>query len=513
MRRCIRMVLLVSLGGAAMAAGAGGLQAQQPPVRATAGGVLLNFQDADFGYVVATLAQAAGLNLAATDLPQKPVSMRTTQPVTPEQIVGLIRSLAEAHGVSVTEGNGFMRLQGAVAQTGVEDPRQLYIYRLRHARAPLLATTLQALFGGGTGSGAGIRTTGTAAQTLTQQLRAMEQQAQAAAQQRAPQQVIVTGPGGISMTMPVVIVPDDVTNSLLIRATPADWLVMQQAIGSLDLRPLQVVIEVVIAEVRRSDELNVGTSLAAADGRARAGESTTGSLPGLDRDDDFSLRIIRRGNINVDMTLSALAASGRVRILSRPVILAQNNQEARINVGEQRPFIQVSRSLPTAEPVRDQVVVYRDVGTTLTILPTINEDGYVNLAVSQEVNNATSEIQFGAPVISTREATTQILARDGQTVVIGGLIDRQTDRRRAGVPFLKDIPLLGLLFGSVRENTANSELFLFLTPHIVATDDDAQRIKDGIEDNVDLLRPLTPIRPLIPPVHVIPPDTIPPAGR
>jgi general secretion pathway protein D len=266
--------------------------------------------------------------------------------------------------------------------------------------------------------------------------------------------------------------------------------------------------------VRRSDELNIGTSLEASDSRARPGESATGTLPGLERDSDFSLRIIRRGNIDVDMTLSALAASGRVRILSRPVILAQNNQEARINVGEQRPFIQVSRSLPTAEPVRDQVVVYRDVGTTLTILPTINEDGYVNLAVSQEVNNATSEIQFGAPVISTREATTQILARDGQTVVIGGLIDRQTDRRRAGVPFLKDIPLLGFLFGSIRENTANSELFLFLTPHIVATDDDAQRIKDGIEENVDLLQTLTPIRPLIPPVPVvIPPDTIPPAGR
>jgi general secretion pathway protein D len=510
MRRCIRVVLLVNLCGAAVAGSAGRLDAQQPPVRTTQGGVLLNFQDADFGYVVSALAQAAGLNLATTDLPQKPVSMRTTQPVTPEQIAGLIRSLAEAHGVSVTEGDGFMRLQGAVQVAG-EDPRQLYIYRLRHARAPLLANTLQALFGGGTGSG--IRATGAAAQTLTQQLRAMEQQAQAAAQ-RAPQQVIVAGPGGITMGMPVIIVPDDVTNSLLVRATPADWLVMQQAIGSLDLRPLQVVIEVVIAEVRRSDELNIGTSLEATDSRARPGESATGTLPGLERDSDFSLRIIRRGNIDVDMTLSALAASGRVRILSRPVILAQNNQEARINVGEQRPFIQVSRSLPTAEPVRDQVVVYRDVGTTLTILPTINEDGYVNLAVSQEVNNATSEIQFGAPVISTREATTQILARDGQTVVIGGLIDRQTDRRRAGVPFLKDIPLLGFLFGSVRENTANSELFLFLTPHIVATDDDAQRIKDGIEENVDLLQTLTPIRPLIPPVPVvIPPDTIPPAGR
>jgi general secretion pathway protein D len=132
----------------------------------------------------------------------------------------------------------------------------------------------------------------------------------------------------------------------------------------------------------------------------------------------------------------------------------------------------------------------------------------VNLAVVQQVNTATNEVQFGAPVISKREAVTQILARDGQTVVIGGLIDRQTDRSRAGVPFLKDIPLLGFLFGTTRETTGNSELFLFLTPHIVANDEDADRMKDEIERNVDLLRPLTPITPLIPPV--MPPDTIPP---
>jgi general secretion pathway protein D len=474
----------------------------QQPIRPAPGGVLLNFQDADFGYVMSALAQAAGISLAYSSLPQVPVTVRTPVPVTPADIVALMRGLAQAHGVTVIEEGSIMRLQGMPQAQSGDDPRQLHILKLRHARAPVLANTLQQLFGAAMTPRSGAQQ----AQTLGQQLRVMQQPQQPGQPPQPPQ--IVIGGATVSGAWPVVIVPDEVTNSLLVRATSQDWLVMQQAIQSLDLRPLQVVIEVVIAEVRHFRELNVGTSVRAADTRAREGESTVGTLPGRASDIDFSLRLVRRGNIDVEATLAALATSGNVRILSRPVIQAQNNQEARISVGEERPFVSTARSLPTAEPVLDRIIQYRDVGTTLTILPTINDDGYVNLAVTQEVNNATNEIQFDAPVISTRQAQTQILALDGQTVVIGGLIDRSTDRTRGGVPFLKDIPLLGLLFGTTRENVGHSELFLFLTPHIVATDEEADRLKREIEQNAELLRPLTPIQPLIPPR--VPPDTIPP---
>lgn len=506
MRRRIYRVLRGAACGILLAAAPTAALHAQQPVRPGTGGVLLNFQDADFGYVMSTLAQSAGINLAFSSLPQVPVTVRTPQPVSPEEIVALMRGLAQAHNVTVVQEGSMMRLQGtAVAQAG-EDPRQLHILKLKHARAPVLANTLQQLFGASLTSRPGQQQ----AQTLAQQIRVAQQAGQPPGQQQ-PVQITMTTPGATGQ-FPVVIVPDEVTNSLLVRASPGDWQVMQQAIASLDLRPLQVVIEVVIAEVRHFRELNVGTSVTATDTRPRPGESTVGTIPpGRDSDIDFSLRFVRRGNIDVEATLSALAASGQVRILSRPVVQAQNNQEARISVGEQRPFVSTARSLPTAEPVLDRVVQYRDVGTTLTILPTINDDGYVNLAIVQEVNNATNEIQFDAPIISTREAQTQILALDGQTVVIGGLIDRATDRTRAGVPFLKDIPLLGYLFGTTRENVGHSELFLFLTPHIVYTDEDADRLKREIEQNADLLGPLAPIQPLVPPApRTVPPDTIPP---
>jgi type II secretory pathway component GspD/PulD (secretin) len=497
MRRRIAIVYLLTLLAASFTA-VQPLRAQQP-VRPVPGGVLLNFQDADLAFVLSALAQGAGISFAYSDLPQKPVTLRTTEPLTPDQMLGLMRSLANANGISITEQDGVLRLQGSTQFQGLpEDPRQLYIYKLSHARAPVLAATLQTLFGGSFSPVRGMQQ----AQTLSAQLRSLNVQGQ------QPQQIVVSGGGGNQLTpFAAVVVPDEVTNSLLIRASPVDWQVMQQAIQALDLRPLQVVIEVIIAEVRRRDDLNVGVGINA---DASSGDRTTvGDLPSDPSDQDFTLRIVRSGDIDIEATLSALSSTGDVRILSRPVIHAQNNQQASISVGTERPFVQVSRGgggVPGTIP--EDIIQYRDVATTLNIVPTINEEGYVNMAIVQTINNATTETQFGAPVISKREAVTQILARTGQTVVVGGLIDRQTDRVRSGIPFLKDIPVLGYLFGNTRENVANSELFLFLTPHIVVSDEDAQRLKDALEDNVDLLQPLVPIRPLIPPQNPdLPPDT------
>jgi general secretion pathway protein D len=137
--------------------------------------------------------------------------------------------------------------------------------------------------------------------------------------------------------------------------------------------------------------------------------------------------------------------------------------------------------------VRDQVIQYRDVGTKLTLTPTINDDGYVNLQVIQEVSSATAETQFDAPVISTREASTHLFVKDGRTAVLGGLIDRQQERTRSGVPILMDVPILGSIFGSTRKTMANSELFLFLTPHIIGDDKDFDQTRDSLIHQAPML--------------------------
>jgi general secretion pathway protein D len=292
-----------------------------------------------------------------------------------------------------------------------------------------------------------------------------------------------------SFTGEVVIVPDPRSNSLLIRASPSDFQLIEAAVKELDTRPLQVLIEVVIAEVRRDRSFSFGVEAATDPVHVNGSKATvSGSQKGIGLG-DFVLQVMNLGTLNLDATLSAAAERGDVKILSRPVVVAANNQPATINVGSQRPFIQVSRSLPTDAATRDQVVQYKDVGTKLTVLPTISPDGYVVLQVTQEVNSATTEVAFDAPVISTRSVQTELLIKDDQTVALGGLTDKQQDRNQGGIPVLSSIPLIGGLFGHASRRTTETELFLFLTPHVIRTDQEADSVSAPYLERAKKVKP------------------------
>ena len=205
---------------------------------------------------------------------------------------------------------------------------------------------------------------------------------------------------------------------------------IQQILGGVDLRPLQVLIEVTIAEVARTHDLDVGVSGSSVPDGGTDGRRHRDASARRARATSCSQLTGGNGTINYDVAIAALQERGDVRVLSLPVIIAQNNRQAVLNVGSSRPFVQVSQSVPIDPTGRVQTVQYIDVGTVLTITPTINPDGYVNLQVTQTDNSATNEVQFDAPIINKREATTQIFIRDGQTTVIGGLADntqRSTD--------------------------------------------------------------------------------------
>ena len=289
------------------------------------------------------------------------------------------------------------------------------------------------------------------------------------------------------------IIAEETSNSLLVRATDSDWALIQQIIQGVDLRPLQVLIEVTIAEVQRTHALDVGVSGTAK--RTQTGKNPTNvsvSAPSQASARDFIVELTGgHGTIDYDVAIAALQERGDVRVLSLPVIIAQNNRQATLNVGSSRPFVQVSQTVPNDPTGRVQTVQYIDVGTVLTITPTINPDGYVNLQVTQTDNSATNEVQFDAPVINKREATTQIFIRDGQTTVIGGLADNTHSSDVSGIPFLSRIPLIGpLLFGRVTRNQATNELFLFLTPHIISSDEDIDKLRNAVKEGSDLLKQL-----------------------
>lgn len=469
-------------------------------VRPVAGGVLIDFQDADIRLVISALAEAGGLNVVYTDLPAQRVTLRMQQPIPRDRIAALLETFVRSNGLTISNEGAFLRVAGANAAVALgggpagdqaaEIESRLYVYRLKHARALRLSGTLQSVFGGNRATPApGV--SGLREVPLSQGLRQPPPLEPAQPQADAPPDRTERAGGGLPGRLigDVQIVPDETTNSLLIRAQPADWEVIRQAVEALDLRPLQVLIEVVIAEVRFSREKGLSVSGSVAD--RSVNPRVSGTLRGESLGDAV-LKVLTGGAVDLDVAIAALASRGEVRIISRPVILAQNNQEARILVGSERPFVQVSRSLPTDAAIRDQVIQFRDVGTKLTILPTINEDGYVNLEVLQEVSNATAESQFDAPIISTREAATHLFIRDGRTAVIGGLMDQLDERTRSGIPVLMDIPVIGGLFGSTKRTTIQSELFLFLTPHIVSDDEGMEEIREGLREGTELLRKVIP---------------------
>ncbi len=457
-------------------------------VRLANDSVTVRFVQTDLRAVIQALGRYLAKPVLAGNIQAVPVTFETPAPVPRTALLAYLKGIVEAQNLQLTEDSAFYRIAppappatppyrpvppgGGGAGRGDTAAVQLFVIRLKHARASDVAATVNLLFGaGGEFSGRAGLSGGTLSDELRRNLVPPQGPPQAAP---SPPVAPTVRPSALSGA--VTVVPDELTNSLLIRASKEDFAVLKEAVDQLDIRPLQVLIEVLIVEARRDRSFSLGTSLfvppqSVDHGNGTVQATVTGASLG-----DFVLKLLNLGHADVDATLTAAASRGDVKILSRPVLLASNNTEARLLVGSQRPFVQVSRSLPTETPTRDQVVQYRDVGTRLTVRPTINQDGYVSLLIQQEVNQATSEVAFDAPVISTREAATQVLVRDGQTIVIGGLKDEQRDHAQSGVPILSSIPIIGGLFGSASRNRTETELYLFLTPRIIKTDADADNV-------------------------------------
>jgi general secretion pathway protein D len=457
--------------------GLGAIEAQDTSaVRFVGDSVSVRFIDTDIRAVIQAIAQYLPKPVLVGPIQPTRVTLETPGPVDRAALRALLRGLLESQNLEFVEDSAFYRVgprapkepQPVHRAAADSSPVRLFVIRLRHARASDVAATVNQLFGG---TGAFSGQSGLSTGTLSDELRrnvvppagAQPSQGQPTASQS-------------TLSGSVTIVPDELTNSLLVRSSQRDFDVIKEAVEQLDIRPLQVLIEVLIVEARQDRSFSLGADIFVPPQRVDKGDGTAGGSTVGGGLGDLVITLMNLGRANIDATIRAAASRGDVKIISRPVLLASNNQEARFLVGSQRPFVQVSRSLPTDSPQRDQVIQYRDVGTKLTVRPTINQDGYVSLLIQQEINQATNEVQFDAPVISTREAVTQVLVRNGQTIVIGGLRDQQKDVTQGGVPILSGIPLLGGLFGRADRKLSNTELYLFLTPRILQTDADADSV-------------------------------------
>jgi general secretion pathway protein D len=309
------------------------------------------------------------------------------------------------------------------------------------------------------------------------------------------------------------IISDKATNTLVITAERADYLILEDVIKKLDTPRPMVYIEALIMEVSVNKDFKLGvewtgvkdtgaiTGLSGADGNpARSGafirsggsgtvmpsyDLTTGAVSLAS---GFSLGIlgagIKIGDVlfpNIGAVLQAYQTDQDVSILSTPQLLTIDNEEAEINVGENRPYL--TRQETTSTTSTDySTYEYKDVGIILKILPHINEDGFVRLKVDQQVTRVVSATESTRPVTRKRTAKTTVVVKDGETVVIGGLVGDSTDSTTYKVPCLGSIPLLGWLFKTMARNKEKTNLFVFITPRIVRNQQDAAAISAEKQD-------------------------------
>jgi type II secretory pathway component GspD/PulD (secretin) len=539
--------------------------ASRPDTTKKPSSVSLDFQDQDLKVVLDALAAAGDLNVSLTNIPNTRVTLHMGRPVSREGMIELVKSVAESNGLKVTESPTLIQVAGpapepanrqtpqqSLAQQLLQQQQQqqlkLFTYRLRHASAVQLAPVLTNLFSGFVGGRGGTTiipnpnggfttiNTGPNGNITTSTVtgrgninipapftpagpgnqgrggRGNAETEQALVNQQALNrlgQVAQQLTGSLSSQAgDIRIIAEESSNSLLIRATESDYQLVQQIITGVDLRPLQVLIEVTIAEVQRTHDLNVGVSgNVKRTPKGKTAADVTATAPSQADARDFIVQLTGgHGTIDYNVAINALQSRGDVKVLSLPVIIAQNNRQASLNVGSSRPFVQVSQTVPNDPTGRVQTVQYIDVGTVLTITPTINPDGYVNLVVTQTDNSATNQVQFDAPIINKREATTQIFIRDGQTTVIGGLAGKTHSKDISGIPFLSRIPIIGgLLFGNTTVSEETSELYLFLTPHIISSDADIDKLREAVKDGSDLLKNVNVDPRIVPKTDTLPP--------
>ncbi|WNO61656.1 secretin N-terminal domain-containing protein [Rheinheimera sp. MMS21-TC3] len=376
--------------------------------------------------------------------------------LSPDALIGQMEELMKAEGLQIGEDIAMVpinRLNAVVVYSGNStlgdrvsmwarmldvatggESERMYVYRPNFAKASDLVKSLQAVLGSMT---SGIvnnnpnQASGNIASTKS-------------------------GTGSIRITA------DESQNAIVINTSPSKYQEVLALLEQLDRMPGQVALQVIVAEVELSDNVSAGIdwfydSKANHTKSATLGlKSTTGSLSFL----GFN------GNWNV--ALQMLASKTNTRVLARPYLVVRDGESASINSGQQVPIITEFRESDSSDNVRTSVQ-YRSTGISLSVTPIINADGVVSLQISQETSKSSPNTlsSIPSPTITSRSISTNVLAGNGQTIILGGLIQEDLNENDSRVPLLGDIPILGRLFQTKGNDFSRSELMVLITPRII----------------------------------------------
>lgn len=320
--------------------------------------------------------------------------------------------------------------------------RESRVYAIRNTKAKELETTLQAYFRG-----------------EADKRNVLDPNQTGSAQRQLEQEVTVVG--------------DEKSNKLIISTSPRYMDMVLSMVKELDAAPPQVQIQVLLAEVTtdsngqwgfdfRAREVG-GKNFNIASLAAGAGVAAALGLPNL----TFA-------SADFDFIIRALEAQGKLQVLSSPYLQARNNEAASIQVGDNIAVVEGNTQI-TPQGGTIASVMRKDIGIILNVTPSISPDGFVRMEVAPEISSLsqrTTQVtaDFQAPIIAQRKVKTTVTVKDGQTVVIGGLLQTQTENRKTKVPVLGDIPIAGWLFRTKQDADVKTELLVILTPRVIYSD-------------------------------------------
>ena len=283
----------------------------------------------------------------------------------------------------------------------------------------------------------------------------------------------------------IIILPDPDTNSLIIRTSPRNYPAILALIDKLDLFPQQVLIEVLIVDLDIDESTAAGLEIAfqgfAGSTTVKGGSSssttkagTLGTALGAG-----TASLLAGGSFIIGdpdkliAQLKLFASDSKTNILSNPILVTSDNKAATISITNEIPIEQEAQVPSGGGSVVTSTVEFRSVGIKLDITPKINADNYITLKISQEISSRGADVG-NQPSFNTRLVNTEVVLKDNQVLVMGGLMQTTTTDTVSGIPILKDLPYIGKLFGSESTSLNKTELMIFITPHVISNSEDSE---------------------------------------
>ena len=368
------------------------------------------------------------------------------------------------------------------------EQERIFFYDVKYNKAEDLSDNIGIFFNASGSSTGGRRRRDDSGTTPTQttedsqqRRRAQQTRRQSPRRQRSSDEQPTT-----VFDIPVTILADGNHNRLVIRTTGRAYAMLEALLQRLDTPPLQVLMQVTVAEITLTDETSLGFQFATQiekdfDININPRGSGENSIPALPiysfnfRDAD-SVDTLGVGQIFSE--IQAFAGESNTRILFSPQIMAMSDEEASINVGDSIPIATRQDSGSTTDSRILTDVQYQDTGTILTVTPYITAKKLVTLDIRQEVSDAgvNRSSSIDSPVISTRVVETSLVVEDGSTILIGGLISTDRDTTERGLPILKDVPYLGRFFRTSQNTMERKEILLLINVNVIDLETDVDEL-------------------------------------